>query len=47
VPLVDGTAAAVRLAEAMVGLAAPGTPRQHRSRRLTGFAPELGRLYGG
>jgi Asp/Glu/hydantoin racemase len=47
VPLVDGTAAAVRLAEAMVGLAPPGAPRQRRARGLTGFAPELGSLYGG
>lgn len=47
VPLVDGTAAAVRLAEAMVGLAPPGAPRALRRRALTGFAPELRDLYGG
>ncbi|WP_372619838.1 aspartate/glutamate racemase family protein [Falsiroseomonas sp.] len=47
VPLVDGTAAAVRLAEAMVGLAPPGAPRAARPRALTGFAPELGKLYAG
>lgn len=47
VPLVDGTAAAVRLAEAMVGLAPPGAPRTRRTRDLTRFAPELAALYGG
>jgi Asp/Glu/hydantoin racemase len=45
VPLIDGTAAAVRLAEAMVGLA-PVT-RPHRTRDLTGFAPEIVALYRG
>lgn len=45
VPLIDGTAAAVRLAEAMVGLA-PVT-RAHRPRNLTGFAPEIASLYRG
>ncbi|WP_237213809.1 aspartate/glutamate racemase family protein [Falsiroseomonas oryziterrae] len=47
VPLVDGTTAAVRLAEAMVGLAPPGRPRRVRARSLTGFGEELARLYGG
>ncbi|HEV7263412.1 MAG TPA: aspartate/glutamate racemase family protein [Falsiroseomonas sp.] len=47
VPLVDGTTAAVRLAEAMVGLVPPGAPRATRPRALTGFAPELGKLYAG
>jgi Asp/Glu/hydantoin racemase len=47
VPLVDGTAAAVRLAEALVGLAPPGAPRPRRARALTGFAPGLDALYGG
>jgi len=46
VPLVDGTAAAVRLAEAMVGLAPPGAPRARRPRALTGFATGLQDLYG-
>jgi allantoin racemase len=45
VPLIDGTAAAVRLAEAMVGLA-PVT-RPHRARELTGFPPEIAALYRG
>ena len=45
VPLIDGTQAAVRLAEAMVGLM-PRHPRTHRVRRLTGFAPEVVGLYG-
>jgi Asp/Glu/hydantoin racemase len=45
VPLVDGTAAAVRLAEAMVGLAPPGAPRAPRARMLTGFDPGLASLY--
>ena len=40
VPLVDGTQAAVRLAEAMAGLM-PRHPRAHRARALTGFAPEV------
>ncbi len=44
VPLVDGTQAAVRLAEAMAGLM-PRHPRAHRARRLTGFAPEVAGLY--
>ncbi|MGG5885698.1 aspartate/glutamate racemase family protein [Falsiroseomonas sp. HC035] len=47
VPLVDGTAAAVRLAEAMVGLAPPDAPRPARSRTLTGFAPGIADLYRG
>jgi Asp/Glu/hydantoin racemase len=46
VPLVDGTAAAVRMAEALVGLAPPGAPRPHRPRAITGFAPELAALFG-
>lgn len=45
-PLVDGTQAAVRLAEAMAGLM-PRNPRPHRARTLSGFAPELAGLYGG
>ncbi|BDG75058.1 aspartate/glutamate racemase family protein [Roseomonas fluvialis] len=45
VPLVDGTQAAVRLAEAMAGLM-PRHPRAHRARTLTGFAPEVAGLYG-
>ncbi len=44
VPLVDGTAAAVRLAEALAGLA-PLPPRG-RDRRPTGFAPEVAALFG-
>ncbi len=47
VPLVDGTAAAVRLAEALVGLAPPGAPRARRARALSGFGPEVTRLYAG
>jgi Asp/Glu/hydantoin racemase len=46
VPLVDGTAAAVRLAEALARLAPPGMPRPRRPRMLTGFAPDLTALYG-
>ena len=46
VPLVDGTQAAVRLAEAMVGLM-PRHPRAHRARALTGFATEVAGLYRG
>lgn len=46
VPLIDGTQAAVRLAEAMAGLM-PRHPRTHRARALTGFAPEVAGLYGG
>jgi len=45
VPLVDGTAAAVRMAEALVGLAPPGAARAGRPRTLTGFAPEIAALY--
>ena len=43
VPLVDGTAAAVRLAAALAGMvpARPGRPRG-----LTGYGPEVSRLYG-
>jgi len=46
VPLVDGTQAAVRLAEAMAGLM-PRHPRTHRARVLTGFATEVAGLYQG
>jgi Asp/Glu/hydantoin racemase len=45
VPLVDGTAAAVRLAEALVGLAPPGAARPRRGRALTGFAPAVAGLF--
>lgn len=45
VPLVDGTQAAVRLAEAMAGLA-PRNPRPRRPRALSGFAPEIAAAYG-
>lgn len=44
VPLIDGTAAAVRLAAALVGLATPAA--SPRPRALTGFAPSLAALYG-
>lgn len=44
VPLVDGTAAAVRLAEALVGLADAQRPR--RARALSGFGDDLAGLYG-
>lgn len=44
VPLVDGTAAAVRLAEALAGLTR--IPRMPRPRRPTGFAPDVAALYG-
>ncbi|MBR0684189.1 Asp/Glu/hydantoin racemase [Roseomonas eburnea] len=44
VPLVDGTQAAVRLAEAMAGLV-PRSPRPRHARLLTGFAPEVAGLY--
>ena len=40
VPLIDGTQAALRLAEAMAGLM-PRSPRPHRARDLTGFAPAV------
>ncbi|CAH0296880.1 aspartate/glutamate racemase family protein [Roseomonas sp. CECT 9278] len=46
VPLIDGTQAAVRLAEAMVGLM-PRHPRLHRARDLSGFAPAVAGLYRG
>jgi allantoin racemase len=46
VPLVDGTQAAVRLAEAMAGLV-PRHPRAHRPRALSGFAAEVAGLYAG
>jgi Asp/Glu/hydantoin racemase len=44
VPLVDGTQAAVRLAEALAGLV-PASPRPRRPRVLSGFAPEVAGLY--
>ena len=44
VPLVDGTAAAVRLAEALAGMAT--LPGRSRDRRPTGFAPAVAALYG-
>jgi len=44
VPLIDGTQAAVRLAEAMAGLM-PRSPRPHRARTLTGFGPAVTGLY--
>ncbi|WP_137125818.1 aspartate/glutamate racemase family protein [Roseomonas sp. HF4] len=44
VPLVDGTQAAVRLAEALAGLV-PASPRPRRPRTLSGFAPEVAALY--
>ena len=43
-PLVDGVAAAVRMAAALVGLV-PARP--HRPRVLTGYAAELSGLYAG
>ena len=45
VPLVDGTAAGVRLAAALAGLAPAG--RGTRPRPLSGYAPALAALYGG
>jgi Asp/Glu/hydantoin racemase len=45
VPLVDGTQAAVRLAEAMAGLC-PRNPRPRRARALTGYAAEVAAAYG-
>lgn len=47
VPVVDGTSAAVRLAESLIGLAPPGAPRPRRARALSGFGAELAGLYGG
>ncbi|WP_431283724.1 aspartate/glutamate racemase family protein [Humitalea sp. 24SJ18S-53] len=44
VPLVDGTAAGVRLAAALVGLAP--ARREPRPRPLAGYAPGLATLYG-
>jgi Asp/Glu/hydantoin racemase len=46
VPLVDGTQAAVRLAEAMAGLV-PQKPGARRARALTGYDAALTRVYGG
>ena len=43
-PLVDGTAAGVRLAAALAGLAPATKPR--RARPLTGYQPGLTKLYG-
>jgi allantoin racemase len=45
VPLVDGTAAAVRLAAALAGLPRPA--RARAPRMLTGYGPEVTGLYGG
>lgn len=47
VPLVDGTAAAVRLAEAMIGLAPPGSRRPRSTSAPTGFPAEVAALYAG
>lgn len=44
VPLIDGTQAAVRLAEAMAGLM-PRSPRPHRARSLSGFGLAVTGLY--
>ena len=44
VPLLDGTQAAIRLAEAMAGLV-PRSPRPHRARALSGFTSEVAGLY--
>ena len=44
VPLVDGTAAGVRLAAALAGMV---PARVRRSRGLTGYAPAVSALYGG
>jgi Asp/Glu/hydantoin racemase len=44
VPLIDGTQAAVRLAEAMAGLV-PRSPRAHRARALTGFGATVSGLF--
>jgi len=46
VPLVDGTQAAVKLAEAMAGLM-PKAPRTPRGRVLTGYDAVLAGLYAG
>lgn len=46
VPLVDGTEAAVRLAQAMAGLC-PANPRPRRARALTGYAAEVAAAYAG
>jgi len=45
VPLVDGTAAGVRLAAALAGLAP--APRARRARALSGYSAALGDLYAG
>jgi len=47
VPLIDGTVAAVRLAEALVGLAPPHAAAPPRPRTLTGFGEGLAGLYAG
>jgi len=44
VPLVDGTAAAVRLAAALAGLPRPARPRAPRP--ISGYGPEITSLYG-
>jgi len=44
VPLVDGTAAAVRLAAALIGMAGN---RAARPRPLSGYSAEVTRLYRG
>jgi Asp/Glu/hydantoin racemase len=46
-PLVDGTVAAVRLAEALVGLAPPHAASAARPRSLTGFGDGLAGFYAG
>lgn len=43
-PLIDGTAAAVRLAAALVGMQGTHAPR---ARPLAGYGPDLTRLYAG
>ena len=45
VPLVDGTVAAVRLAEALIGLAPPHARNPRPSLTLTGFPPEIAALF--
>ena len=45
VPLIDGTAAAVRLAEAPIGLAPPHARSPRPLRTLTGFPPEIAALF--
>lgn len=45
VPLIDGTAAAVRLAAALAGLPRPARPRA--ARPLSGYGPEIAAFYAG